>query len=69
MAALQNESSIIQKEINKINDLISSVREINLHESPDMLSFLVRFRQMSESIESCISKELRRIISLLIEIK
>jgi len=60
MASLQNESAIIQKDINKINDLISSTRELNYHESPDMLSFLIRFREMSESIEAIISKQLRR---------
>ena len=60
MAALQNESSIIQKEINKINDIISSTREVNYHDSPDMLNFLIKFRQMAENIEACISKQLRR---------
>ena len=59
MAALQNETSIIQKDINKINDIISSTREVNYHESPDMLNFLIKFRQMAENIETCISKQLR----------
>ncbi len=60
MASLQNESAIIQKEINKINDLISQTKEIHYNESPDMLSYLIRFRQMSDTIEAFISKQLRR---------
>jgi len=68
MGILQNESVIIQNEIQKINELISITREIGYRENPDILSFLLRYRQIRETIETSLAKPLRSniIIYLLI---
>ena len=59
MGILQNESVIIQSEITKINELINITREIGFSENPDILSFLLRYRSISETIETCLAKPLR----------
>ena len=59
MALLQHESSVIQKEIDKINDIVGVVKEVSFHESPGMIAFLLKFKQIVENIEICLTKPIR----------
>ena len=59
LAILQSDSSILQKDINRINDVISFVKEINHSDTPDMVAFLLRFRKINETIELCLAKQLK----------
>jgi len=63
MAVLQHESSVIQKEIDKINDIVDSVKEVSLHDTPDMIAFLLKFKQIVENIEKCLTKPVRSMIT------
>jgi palmitoyltransferase len=64
MAILQHESSALQKEIDKINDIVETVKEIALNENPDMIAFLLRFKALFENIEVALSKPIRSKIFL-----
>ena len=59
MAILQHESSVIQKEIDKINDIVEAVKEVSFNESPDMIGFLLKFKQIVENIEITLTKPVR----------
>jgi len=59
MGILQNESAIIQKEISQITELINITNEVAYSERPDVLSFLLRYRHIKETIETCMAKPLR----------
>ncbi len=59
MAILQHESSVIQKEIDKITDIVEAVKEISFNETPDMIGFLLKFKQLVENIEVCLAKPIR----------
>ena len=59
LALLQSESSLLQKDINRINDLILNVREFNNNDTPDMVEFLLRFRKMNDTIEICLAKDVK----------
>ena len=59
LALLQSDSSILQKDINRINDVISFVKDINNNDTPDMVAFLLRFRKINETVELCLAKQLK----------
>jgi hypothetical protein len=59
LAILQYESSILQKEIIKIEDIINAINDVNYTETPDMIAFLLKYKQINESVESCLSKPLK----------
>lgn len=59
MSVLNYESSLIQKEINKIHDACNFVSENTMQNSPDMLDFLLKFKKMKDSIESMLSKPVK----------
>ena len=56
---MQSESSILQKDLNRINDVISFVKDINNSETPDMVAFLLRFRKINETVELCLAKQIK----------
>jgi len=64
LAMLQSESSILQKDINRINEVINFVKEINNSETPDMVQFLLRFRKINETIELCLAKQSKKMIDV-----
>jgi hypothetical protein len=69
---MQSESSILQKDLNRINDVISFVKDINNSETPDMVAFLLRFRKINETVELCLAKQIKSNIVIIegnIEIK
>lgn len=61
---LQSDSSILQKDLNRINDVISFVKDVNNTETPDMVAFLLRFRKINETVELCLAKQPKSIYNL-----
>jgi hypothetical protein len=59
LAILQYESGILQKEINKIHEIITQINEINYNDNPDMVSFLLKFKHYHETIEETLSKPIK----------
>jgi hypothetical protein len=64
LAILQYDSAILQKEINKIQDIINVVNDINMSESPDMIAFLLRYKQLNETVEMSIVKPFKKNIEV-----
>ena len=56
---LQSDSSILQKDLNRINDVMMFVKEVNTSDTPDMVGFLLRFRKINETVELCLAKHLK----------
>lgn len=67
LAILQYESSILQKEVNKIHDIVNIVSDISYNESPDMISFLLKYKQINESIELSLSRPFKKSIDVPID--
>ena len=59
LAILQYESGILQKETNKIHEIITAVNEIGENENPDMVSFLLKYKQYVESVEESLAKPIK----------
>ena len=56
LAILQYETSKLQKDINKIQDIISVVNDVNSNDNPDMIGFLLKYKQINENVELCLAK-------------
>jgi hypothetical protein len=67
LAMLQSDCSILQKDLNRINDVISFVKEVNSTDTPDMVAFLLRFRKINETVELCLAKQAKRNIEVKID--
>ena len=61
LAILQFESGILQKETNKIHEIITQVYEIGENENPDMVSFLLKYKQYVDSVEESLAKPIKSI--------
>ena len=59
LAILQYESGIMQKEINKIHEIITQINDINHNDNPDMVNFLLKFKLYHETIEESLSKPIK----------
>jgi len=59
LAILQYESGILQKEINKIHEIITQINDINFSDNPDMVNFLLKFKHYHDSIEESLSKPIK----------
>jgi hypothetical protein len=64
LAVLQYDSSILQKEINKIQDIIHIVNDIAVCDSPDMIGFLLRYKQLNETVELTLVKPFKKSIDV-----
>jgi hypothetical protein len=67
LAILQYESSILQKEVNKVQDIVNTVNEINMSDSPDMIAFLLRYKQINENVELSLAKPFKKTIDVPID--
>ena len=63
-AVLQYDSSVLQKEINKIQDIINVVNDIGMTDSPDMIAFLLRYKQLNETVELTLVKPFKKSIDV-----
>lgn len=68
LAILNYESSLIQKEINKIHDICNFVHDNNMQNSPDMLEFLIKFKKSKDLIEAMLAKPIKSKKILIIKI-
>ena len=59
LAVLQNEQSVLNKEVNNIQQLLIYVDSIKRSDSPDMIGFLLRFKEIAESIEVIMSRQVK----------
>lgn len=64
LAILQYDSAILQKEINKIQDIVNVVTDINMSETPDMIAFLLRYKQLNETVEMSIVRPFKKSIEV-----
>lgn len=64
LAVLSYESSQLQNQYNAILDIINYVNDISGTESPDILGFLLRYKQILRSIEKIIDKPLKSNVDL-----
>lgn len=64
IAVLNYESSLLQKDLTKLQEIITYVNDISNSESPDMISFLLRYKQINEMIEFAIAKPLKEKIDI-----
>lgn len=64
LAILQYESSILQKDINKILDIISIIGDISSNENPDMIGFLLKYKNINETIELSLAKPFKKSIDV-----
>lgn len=67
LAVLNYESSILQKDINKMQEVITYVNELGGSESPDMISFLLRYKQLNEKIEYSLAKPIKSKVDITID--
>lgn len=67
LAMLQSDASILQKDLNRINDVIGFVKDVNSSETPDMVAFLLRFRKINETVELCLAKQAKRNIDIKVD--
>ncbi len=59
LAVLQFESSLLTNEINNIEDIVHTIGEVNKMEKPDMIEFLLKYKQLNEAVEMNIAKPIR----------
>ena len=59
MAILNYDSSLIQREINKIHDLCNFVSDNSMQNSPDMIDFLLKFKKTKDSIDQMLQKPVK----------
>jgi hypothetical protein len=55
---LQYESSVLQKEIDRIADFSTYFKELG-EGNPDMIGFLFLYKKLSENIENCLAKPIK----------
>ena len=64
LAVLSYESSQLQNQYNAILDIINYVNDISSSESPDIIGFLLRYRQIIEQIDKIVDKPVKEKIDL-----
>ena len=67
LAVLNYESSILQKDVNKMQDIMTYVNELGGNESPDMISFLLRYKQLNEMVEFALAKPINTKIEITLD--
>ena len=55
-AVINFESNNLQKDLNDLTELVNYINDLVNNESPDMISFLLKFKQLNNLIENILSK-------------
>ena len=55
-AVINFESNNLQKDLNNITELVNYINDLINNESPDMIGFLLKFKQLNNIIENTLSK-------------
>lgn len=67
LAILQYDSAVLQKEVNKIQDIVNVVNDISITDSPDMIAFLLRYKQLNETVEMSLTKPFKKVIDVAVD--
>lgn len=59
VAVLSYESSQLQNQLNSIQDLIIEIKELAGNDSPDMISFLLRYNEINDTIEKIMNRQFK----------
>ena len=63
-AVINFESNNLQKDLNCITELINYIDNLTNNESPDMISFLIKFKQLNNMIENSLNKPINNKIEI-----
>ena len=58
MSVLNNQTNILKKEINKINEIADFIHEMD-NNSPDLIKFMASYKNYYELAEKCYMKEIK----------
>ena len=58
-AIINYESSNLQKNLNDISEVINYLNHIILSDSPDMIDFLIKYKQINEKVEDILAKPIK----------
>ena len=58
-AIINYESSNLQKSLNDISEVINYLNHIILSDSPDMIDFLIKYKQINEKVEDILAKPIK----------
>jgi adenylate kinase family enzyme len=64
LAILQYDSAVLQKEANKIQDILNLIEDINQCDSPDMISFLLKYKRLEETVQTTLVKPFKKTIDV-----
>ena len=59
-AIINYESSNLQKNLNDISEIINYLNQIILSDSPDMIDFLIKYKQINEKVEDILAKPIKK---------
>ena len=59
LAIINYESSNLQKNLNDISEIINYLNQIILSDNPDMIDFLLKYKQINEKVESILAKPIK----------
>ena len=59
-AIINYESSNLQKNLNDISEIINYINHIILSDSPDMIDFLIKYKQINEKVEDILAKPIKK---------
>lgn len=59
IAVLQYDNSNLQKEINQIHDAINYIKENSINEHPEMIEFLIKYKENKSYLEIIVSKNIK----------
>ena len=59
-AIINYESSSLQKNLNEISEVIDYLNHLILSDSPDMIDFLIKYKQLNEKVEDIWKKKIKK---------
>ena len=63
-AVINFESNNLQKDLNDLTELVNYINDLVNNESPDMIGFLLKFKQLNNMIENSLSKPINNNIEI-----
>ena len=63
-AVINFESNNLQKDLNNLTELINYINDITNNESPDMIAFLLKYKQLNNMIDNSLSKPINNNIEI-----
>ena len=63
-AVINFESNNLQRDLNNMTEIINYINELNINESPDMIGFLLKYKQLSNMIDNSLSKPINNKVEI-----